>query len=1351
VADQCGSGCTVSSVRIKADYESMKTRGTEAAWAGLRIWEIEVYGRELGKPIPDVISLEEPVQHFHNGGFKEILGQSFEIAAEVVNLERSVLITGDSETFEETKQGIHTALMGKGVVDMRYARLENCGQRDKMGRYCMHFHQAERCPDCRYQGNAVVNSAQAAITLHGSHQTLVDSNIIWKSFGAGIYTEDGNEMNNMISANVVVCPTGPLTCSESWLGKPHAQAGIYMIGMTNDLIDNRVAGFENCIWTAGSHAPRGQGLALGKVCPMHAPFGAIRGNVCHDNFRFGLYLDNQYPRQLERDSNGMLTKPGSCDEFKPDGADNGVVPANVVEDEFDYHNMFVGQYSMGDVAFLRYRSLNNAHSMYWKASKNFADGVSHHMKDCVFANDPEDSFGILQLLGPSGPFVFMFTNNSFVGSPVGAAALNAGQHCGKPGAGGPCNVQYYLENINWQGLPPNSKRIRFGINGEDEAEVLPVFLSKDDSLGGARAMVSRYMKGFEKVEGCQKMDSVWDEGIACKKPVRRLNIWTSDIGSVNISGPGFVSKEEMNKGPPVNGGDAGLLFFENNLGTTSKGYGTMALVGSEYTVSGAWTGDVVFDFSDKRLESLFGQPENVTLKFNGEVCKASASDPRAFMTANGPGAWAGKLQMPCKIVGSQDKWGGGSGIVPSPSPAPTPPPGRLVGECFFPNRPGLPFYWEPTCWFGKIGCLGDGINVECRFCGKGDFASIPCPATTATTTAATTPSTARTTPAPTPTTATATTTRTATATTTATTTTTTATAAVPAHAGGRWILTGFGQSCGVGCAGQGMVCEPTAMHRYNVEIDSQQEMRAMVKDLGAECTGYNDGFGANGDVPVVMIGSKMCFTSSPTRSVDSIKCSVTTPTDRKRLCFCSPSGNGPTTVAPTLAPVVPQPTPAPTSAPAPVPVGDGRWALAGFGQSCDEGCAQQGLSCKKENFHMRNAEVDSMGEMTAIVGGLGATCSQYNDQWGSAGDVPAVLVSKGMCFLSSGSRSTESLSCSAQVSSDKKRLCWCAGSSIATTPAPKTTLAPTPAPVPVATPTPQVAGGRWSLAAFGQSCEQGCTGQGLRCKQEDFHVRNAEVDSMDEMAAIVKGLGATCSQYNNNWGSAGDVPAVLVSQGLCFVSGGLRSIDSLSCATGVSSDKKRLCWCSGSAGALAPTTSAPVPAPTLAPTTSAPVPAPAPPLIGSGSGSSSGWRLAGRGQSCEKGCAGQGLVCSAAASSGRNGEIDSRSEMTAVVGALGGACKWFIDDWGEAGDVPVTMPDNNGLCFLTRASRPLASLSCAATTGADKQRLCFCTDAAGAAAAASSLAQVATAASTSQDRRRRRSLTATSSLLPDAA
>ena len=62
-------------------------------------------------------------------------------------------------------------------------------------------------------------------------------------------------------------------------------------------------------------------------------------------------------------------------------------PANVVEDQFDWHNIFIGQYYMGDVSYKRLVSVNNAHNMYWKRSKNFADGVSYHIEDSLFLCD----------------------------------------------------------------------------------------------------------------------------------------------------------------------------------------------------------------------------------------------------------------------------------------------------------------------------------------------------------------------------------------------------------------------------------------------------------------------------------------------------------------------------------------------------------------------------------------------------------------------------------------------------------------------------------------------------------------------------------------------------------------------------------------------------------------------------------------------------------------------------------------------------------------------------------------------------------------------------------------------------
>ena len=76
--------------------------------------------------------------------------------------------------------------------------------------------------------------------------------------------------------------------------------GIYLHGMSNDFVDNRVANWQNTIFSPGGTVPFGKGGAWGKICPRHAPFGVWRGQVTHGGARLGLYLDNQYPRDLDR-------------------------------------------------------------------------------------------------------------------------------------------------------------------------------------------------------------------------------------------------------------------------------------------------------------------------------------------------------------------------------------------------------------------------------------------------------------------------------------------------------------------------------------------------------------------------------------------------------------------------------------------------------------------------------------------------------------------------------------------------------------------------------------------------------------------------------------------------------------------------------------------------------------------------------------------------------------------------------------------------------------------------------------------------------------------------------------------
>mmetsp|Transcript_99314 Transcript_99314/g.206874 ORF Transcript_99314/g.206874 Transcript_99314/m.206874 type:complete len:284 (+) Transcript_99314:99-950(+) len=47
--------------------------------------------------------------------------------------------------------------------------------------------------------------------------------------------------------------------------------------------------------------------------------------------------------------------------------------------------------------------------------------------------------------------------------------------------------------------------------------------------------------------------------------------------------------------------------------------------------------------------------------------------------------------------------------------------------CTFPNKPSTPYYWNPDCKNGQLGCLADGIHEQCSFCGKRPFQSITCP------------------------------------------------------------------------------------------------------------------------------------------------------------------------------------------------------------------------------------------------------------------------------------------------------------------------------------------------------------------------------------------------------------------------------------------------------------------------------------------------------------------------------------------------------------------------------------------------------------------------------------------------
>merc|ERR1740139_1477592 len=388
-------------------------------------------------------------------------------------------------------------------------------------------------------------------------------------------------MDNTFSSNVAIC-TWWQVCAVDWVGGVASQnAGVLWFGMKNNLIANRVVGYENAWWTPGAMRPFGVGKARGKVCTEHTPFGEIRDNVFHDNARFGMYLDNQFPRKLNLDDDGFLADKRSCDPFTADGKDNGVV--SEIHNQFDWHNTFVGMYAAGDLQFVNYTSVNNGHTMYWKASKNFADGRLWHMKDCTFAHDRWD-FGSLKLLGPAGPFTFGLYNSAFFGTvDRHGGAIQSGQHCGHAGAGGPCTVHYLLEKVDFSGLSAGSTKIRIGVpkQAKDQGFVDPVYVARDNSLGGHRSIVSKHLNGFQSA-GCLPLGPEWDHGFGCSATVRRLNIWGPDAGQLQLQGLGYAVAPSWDA--PTVGRNAGQMHYDSQ----HDGYGLPVMAGmwwSSATVS----------------------------------------------------------------------------------------------------------------------------------------------------------------------------------------------------------------------------------------------------------------------------------------------------------------------------------------------------------------------------------------------------------------------------------------------------------------------------------------------------------------------------------------------------------------------------------------------------------------------------------------------------------------------------------------------------------------------------------------------------------------------------------------------
>jgi len=190
-------------------------------------------------------------------------------------------------------------------------RLEYCGQFDRLGRYCTHTHLIGKDGyNSTSHHNAIEEGWGTGTTIHGTHGSTVSNNVYYNCRGAGIYVEDGNEVNNSISYNVIISRT-VVECQS------FKETALYLIGMHNYLLGNHMVAYQNTFFSPGGCC--GEGKAWGKVCPNNTPIKFFKGQVTHDCGRFGLYFDNQYARNVELDEDGYYTDSATCNAYLPTG------------------------------------------------------------------------------------------------------------------------------------------------------------------------------------------------------------------------------------------------------------------------------------------------------------------------------------------------------------------------------------------------------------------------------------------------------------------------------------------------------------------------------------------------------------------------------------------------------------------------------------------------------------------------------------------------------------------------------------------------------------------------------------------------------------------------------------------------------------------------------------------------------------------------------------------------------------------------------------------------------------------------------------------------------------------------
>ena len=200
---------------------------------------------------------------------------------------------------------MHTQALNTGTLKARieYIEINYAGQEFRLGRYPIHFHLLGDMQGSYVRGCGIHQTFNRAVNIHGTHNVLIEHNVVYNVKGGALFLEDGIETGNIFQYNLAVL----VKSSTSLLNDDITPASFWVTNPNNTIRHNAAAGGSHFgYWYRMHEHPDGPSFTP-NICPKKVPLGQFYNNSAHSFGWFGLWIFQDY----------FPTEGGSCSSTVP--------------------------------------------------------------------------------------------------------------------------------------------------------------------------------------------------------------------------------------------------------------------------------------------------------------------------------------------------------------------------------------------------------------------------------------------------------------------------------------------------------------------------------------------------------------------------------------------------------------------------------------------------------------------------------------------------------------------------------------------------------------------------------------------------------------------------------------------------------------------------------------------------------------------------------------------------------------------------------------------------------------------------------------------------------------------------